>query len=91
MDRKYVVIDIGFNVVCLLIGEILFEDGYFYLKKIFYMWLLLWFGEDVFFGGIIIEKKMLDFIKIIKVFGLIFEIFQVEVFWVCVIFVMWDV
>lgn len=83
MDRKYAAIDIGSNAARLLIGEISLEEGHPYLKKISYTRLPLRLGEDVFAGGKLTEKKTEDFIKTIKAFRLISEIFQVEALRAC--------
>ncbi|MFD1552139.1 exopolyphosphatase [Putridiphycobacter roseus] len=76
---KYGAIDIGTNAARLLIGEISKNDeGYVFVKKISYTRVPLRLGMDVFERGKIGEKKKQDFIKTIKAFQLISEVFNVR-------------
>ncbi len=76
---KYGAIDIGTNAARLLIGEISKnEEGYVFVKKISYTRVPLRLGMDVFEKGKIGEKKKQDFIKTIKAFQLISEVFNVK-------------
>ena len=74
---KFAAIDIGTNAARLLIGEVSTEDGYSYVKKHSYTRIPLRLGIDVFENGVISPKKELDFIKSMKAFGLIADIFDV--------------
>lgn len=76
---KYGAIDIGTNAARLLIGEIsMNDDGYTFVKKISYTRVPLRLGMDVFDKGKISSRKKEDFIKTIKAFKLIAEVFQVR-------------
>jgi len=77
MAKKYAAIDIGSNAARLLIGEIDTEDGHPYVKKISYTRLPLRLGEEVFVSGKISKKKSEDFVKTMKAFSLISDIFNV--------------
>src|SRR5688572_19854543 len=78
MPNKYAAIDIGSNAARLLIGEIASENGHTYVKKISYTRLPLRLGEEVFDTGKISEKKATDFVKTMKAFSLISDIFNVS-------------
>ncbi|MGV6862020.1 MAG: Ppx/GppA phosphatase family protein [Putridiphycobacter sp.] len=76
---KFGAIDIGTNAARLLIGEVLQnEEGYSFIKKISYTRVPLRLGMDVFEKGKIGSKKKAEFIKTIKAFKLISEVFDVE-------------
>ena len=75
---KFGAIDIGTNAARLLIGEVCQEEDHIYIKKLSYTRLPLRLGGDVFEGGVISEKKEQEFIKTIKAFKLITEIFDVK-------------
>ncbi|HIP36058.1 MAG TPA: exopolyphosphatase [Crocinitomix sp.] len=76
---KFGAIDIGTNAARLLIGEVLKnEEGYSFIKKISYTRVPLRLGMDVFEKGKISSKKKGEFIKTIKAFKLISEVFDVE-------------
>jgi exopolyphosphatase/guanosine-5'-triphosphate,3'-diphosphate pyrophosphatase len=77
MAKKYAAIDIGSNAARLLIGEIDKENGHPYVKKISYTRLPLRLGEEVFDSGKISKKKSEDFVKTMKAFSLISDIFNV--------------
>jgi exopolyphosphatase / guanosine-5'-triphosphate,3'-diphosphate pyrophosphatase len=78
MVKKYAAIDIGSNAARLLIGEIAKDGGHSYLKKISYTRLPLRLGAEVFETGTISARKRQEFIKTIKAFQLISEIFEVS-------------
>lgn len=78
MAKKYAAIDIGSNAARLLIGEIDIEDGHPYVKKISYTRLPLRLGGEVFEFGKISPKKSADFVKTMKAFSLISDIFNVS-------------
>lgn len=80
---KFGAIDIGTNAARLLIGEVCQEEDHIYIKKLSYTRLPLRLGGDVFEGGIISEKKEQEFIKTIKAFKLITEIFDVKTLRAC--------
>ncbi len=75
---KYGAIDIGTNAARLLVGEVTTENGHSFVKKISYTRVPLRLGEEVFEDGKISDKKAIDFVKTIKAFRLISEIFEVK-------------
>lgn len=75
---RYAAIDIGTNAARLLIGEITESKGFFSVKKISYTRVPLQLGYDVFEKGEISEKKQKAFIKTIKAFKLLSEVFEVD-------------
>ena len=83
MANRYAAIDIGSNAVRLLIGEIATENGHRFVNKISYTRIPLRLGEEVFVTGVISDKKREDFIKAMKAFSLIAEIFQVKAIRAC--------
>ena len=74
---KFGAIDIGTNAARLLIGEVCQEGEHSYIKKLSYTRLPLRLGGDVFENGEITQKKEIEFIKTMKAFKLIAEIFDV--------------
>lgn len=70
-------IDIGTNAARLLIGEVVEENGSAYVKKISYNRVPLRLGFDVFSDGVISDAKTEQFIKTIKAFKLISEVYDV--------------
>ena len=74
---KFGAIDIGTNAARLLIGEVCNDSDHTYIKKLSYTRLPLRLGENVFELGEITPKKATEFIKTIKAFKLIAEIFDV--------------
>lgn len=82
-DKQFAAIDIGSNAARLLIGEIASEKGHLYVKKISYTRLPLRLGEEVFDKGEISVKKSADFVKTMKAFSLISDIFQVTALRAC--------
>lgn len=75
---KFAAIDIGTNAARLLIGEVTIDNGNTFIQKISYSRIPLRLGEEVFETGKISKSKKSDFIKGIKAFGLIAEIFKVK-------------
>ncbi len=75
---KFGAIDIGTNAARLLIGEVCQDDGHSYIKKLSYTRLPLRLGGDVFDYGEISPKKEEEFIKTMKAFQLIADIFDVK-------------
>lgn len=75
---KFGAIDIGTNAARLLIGEVCKDEGHSYIKKLSYTRLPLRLGGDVFDFGEITPKKQEEFIKTMKAFQLIAEIFDVK-------------
>jgi exopolyphosphatase/guanosine-5'-triphosphate,3'-diphosphate pyrophosphatase len=75
---KFGAIDIGTNAARLLIGEVCKEGDHAFIKKLSYTRVPLRLGGDVFDNGIISPKKEEEFIKTIKAFKLISEIFDVK-------------
>ena len=75
---KFGAIDIGTNAARLLIGEVCQDDGHSYIKKLSYTRLPPRLGGDVFEFGEITPKKEEEFIKTMKAFQLIADIFDVK-------------
>lgn len=75
---RFGAIDIGTNAARLLIGEVTKEGSHSYVKKISYTRVPLRLGEEVFESGKISKKKTEHFVKTIKAFKLISEIFEVK-------------
>jgi exopolyphosphatase/guanosine-5'-triphosphate,3'-diphosphate pyrophosphatase len=75
---KFGAIDIGTNAARLLVGEVVNESGHSFVKKISYTRIPLRLGEEVFENGKISKKKTDHFVKTIKAFKLISEIFDVK-------------
>ncbi len=72
-------IDIGTNAARLLIGEIeTNSEGFTFVKKVSYTRVPLRLGMDVFEKGKITSRKKDDFIKTIKAFQLIADVFNVK-------------
>lgn len=81
--KKYAAIDIGSNAARLLIGQIAVENGHTYVQKVSYTRLPLRLGEEVFDSGKLSPKKTDDFVKTMKAFGLIADIFDVHALRAC--------
>lgn len=75
---KFGAIDIGTNAARLLVGEVEKEGEHSFVKKLSYTRVPLRLGEEVFDDGKISKKKAEDFVKTIKAFKLISEIFDVK-------------
>ena len=74
----YGAIDIGTNAARLLIGEIITDKKKSFVKKISYTRIPLRLGDDVFENEKISKEKTEAFVKTMKAFSLILEIFQVS-------------
>lgn len=75
---KFGAIDIGTNAARLLIGEVIKEDGKKFVNKISYTRIPLRLGESVFESGRINKKKTEQFVKTMRAFQLISELFEVK-------------
>lgn len=75
---KFGAIDIGTNAARLLIGEVIQEDGKKFVNKISYTRIPLRLGESVFESGRINKKKSEQFVKTMRAFQLISELFEVK-------------
>ena len=75
---KFGAIDIGTNAARLLIGEVCHDHEHTFIKKLSYTRLPLRLGGDVFDNGEITPSKEEEFIKTMKAFKLIAEIFDVQ-------------
>ncbi len=71
-------IDVGTNAARMLVGQICKTDDKLFMKKISYTRIPLRLGEDVFEIGGISKKREGAFIKTMKSFKLISEIFDVQ-------------
>lgn len=74
----YGAIDIGTNAARLLVGEVVVEEKATFIRKVSYTRIPLRLGYDVFENGQISPEKEVDFIKTIKSFKLISEVFKVR-------------
>jgi exopolyphosphatase/guanosine-5'-triphosphate,3'-diphosphate pyrophosphatase len=74
----YGAIDIGTNAARLLIGEVVKENGHSFVKKISYTRIPLRLGLEVFEDGIISPAKQKDFVKTIKAFRLLADVFKIH-------------
>lgn len=75
---KFGAIDIGTNAARLLVGEVTKEDGHYFVNKISYTRVPLRLGEDVFENERISKRKAENFVKMVKAFSLIADIFEVK-------------
>ena len=75
---KYAAIDIGTNAARLLIGEVVINDNHSYVKKLSYTRVPLRLGFEVFTDGNITLNKTIEFIKTIKAFLLLAELYKVD-------------
>lgn len=75
---KFGAIDIGTNAARLLIGEVIKDDGKKFINKVSYTRIPLRLGESVFKDGTINSKKAEQFVKTMKAFQLIAELFEVK-------------
>ncbi|MEX1191211.1 MAG: exopolyphosphatase [Brumimicrobium sp.] len=75
---KYAAIDIGTNAARLLIGEVTENNGLYYVKKISYTRVPLRLGFEVFTDGFISKDKTAQFIKTIRAYKLIAEVYDVQ-------------
>ena len=75
---KFGAIDIGTNAARLLIGEVEEQEKDHYVKKISYTRIPLRLGIEVFEKGKISDEKAKEFVKSIKAFKLISEVFKVQ-------------
>lgn len=75
---KFAAIDIGTNAARLLVGHVDTSTDMTHIQKLSYSRIPLRLGEEVFDTGRISEKKTEDFVKSIKAFKLISEIFDVQ-------------
>lgn len=80
---KYGAIDIGTNAARLLIGEVVKNNGRAFVKKISYTRVPLRLGFDVFSNGKISEEKVKKFVKTIKAFQLIADVYDVNAVRAC--------
>jgi exopolyphosphatase/guanosine-5'-triphosphate,3'-diphosphate pyrophosphatase len=75
---KYAAIDIGTNAARLLIGEVIINSNHSYVKKLSYTRVPLRLGFEVFTDGNISSQKTKEFIKTIRAFLLLAELYQVD-------------
>lgn len=75
---KYAAIDIGTNAARLLIGEVTEINGHSYVQKISYTRVPLRLGFEVFTDGYISDQKTEQFIKTMRAYKLIAEVYDVK-------------
>ena len=80
---KYGAIDIGTNAARLLIGEVISNNGHAFVQKISYTRVPLRLGFDVFSNGEISTEKEKQFIKTIRAFQLIADVYDVTAIRAC--------
>ena len=73
---KYAAIDIGSNAVRLLLCNVVEEHGVVHFKKSELVRIPLRLGEDVFRAGKISEEKSERFIKTMRAFKLLIDVFE---------------
>lgn len=74
---KYGAIDIGTNAARLLIGEVIENDGKHFVQKLSYTRVPLRLGMDVFNDGFIPGNKIEMFVKTMKAFQMIADVYEV--------------
>lgn len=74
----YGAIDIGTNAARLLIGQVKDQNGHTRVKKISYTRVPLRLGLEVFDSGTISKEKEQQFIKTMKAFKLLSEVFEIK-------------
>lgn len=74
----YAAIDIGTNAARLLIGEVTESNGHHYVQKISYTRVPLRLGFEVFTNGEISIEKREQFIKTMRAFQLIADVYEVK-------------
>ena len=77
---RYAAIDIGSNGMRLLIAKVVENKNVTSVQKLSLVRVPIRLGEDVFNGGIISNEKKEKFIKTIKAYKLLMEIYQVKDF-----------
>ena len=77
---RYAAIDIGSNGMRLLIAKVVETNGVISVQKLSLTRVPIRLGEDVFTTGNISDEKKALFIKTIKAFKLLIEIYQVKDF-----------
>ncbi len=77
---RYAAIDIGSNGMRLLIAKVVENEGITSVQKLSLVRVPIRLGEDVFNSGIISEEKKELFIKTIKAYKLLMDIYQVKDF-----------
>tara|TARA_R100000951_G_scaffold103397_1_gene95999 strand:+ start:289 stop:1164 length:876 start_codon:yes stop_codon:yes gene_type:complete len=75
---KYAAIDIGTNAARLLIGEVTQNNGHSYVQKISYTRVPLRLGFEVFTDGLISDQKTEQFVKTIRAYKLIADVYDVR-------------
>ncbi|MDX1651270.1 MAG: exopolyphosphatase [Brumimicrobium sp.] len=80
---KYAAIDIGTNAARLLIGEVKENKGVSQVKKISYTRVPLRLGMEVFTNGVISPGKTEEFLKTMKAFKLLAEVYHVAEIQAC--------
>ena len=80
---KYAAIDIGSNAVRLLLCNAIEEHGVVHFKKSELIRIPLRLGEDVFKAGRIYEEKAERFVKTMKAFKLLIDVFEPVAFRAC--------
>ncbi|HRP53576.1 MAG TPA: ethanolamine ammonia-lyase reactivating factor EutA [Fluviicola sp.] len=83
MSKIIGAIDVGSNAARLLIGQVVQEKSHAFIKKISYTRLPLRLGEEVFENGRISDKKKTEFVKTMKAFALIADLFEVDALRAC--------
>lgn len=80
---KYAAIDIGTNAARLLIGEVVKHKEHLYVQKLSYTRVPLRLGMDVFNDGFIPKQKTERFVKTMRAFQLIADVYDVTAIRAC--------
>jgi len=76
-------IDIGSNAARLQVSRVIIYSNETQFKKIEYLRFPLQLGSDVFTLGFISEKKAEQFLKLMQIFKLLIELYQVDDYMIC--------
>jgi len=80
---KLAAIDIGSNAARLQITNVLTDEGEVKFKKVQYLRFPLRLGEEVFSSGHISDLKKGQFLKLMKSFKLLMDLYQVDHYYAC--------
>lgn len=83
MVMKFAAIDIGSNAIRFQVSTVLDSSGNTRLKKLEYIRFPLRLGHDVFSTGSISDKSIARFIKLMRAFKLLLELYEVSDYMFC--------
>ena len=82
-DLKLAAVDIGSNAIRLQITNITHYEGNINFKKLEYLRFPLRLGNDVFLNQKISDKNRRKFIKLMKAFKILIDLYEVDDYMVC--------